>query len=68
MQIYIIKYEKDGKELKKVVLKITNEMTDETVWYSGFLNDLDTLKTWGKSGWLESVATIRKDKAIEEKK
>jgi hypothetical protein len=30
MQIYIIKYEKDGKELKKVVLKITNEMTDET--------------------------------------
>jgi hypothetical protein len=31
MQIYIIKYEKDGKELKKVVLKITNEMTDETV-------------------------------------
>ena len=68
MQIYIIKYEKDGKELKKVVLKITNEMTDETIWYSGFLEDLDAIKTWGKSGWLESVATIRKDKAVEEKK
>ena len=68
MQIYIIKYEKDGKELKKVVLKITNEMTDETAWYSGFLNDLDNIKTWGKSGWLESTATIYKDKSQEIKK
>jgi hypothetical protein len=30
MQIYLIKYEKDGKELKKVVLKITNEFTGES--------------------------------------
>jgi hypothetical protein len=62
MQIYLIKYEKDGKELKKVVLKITNELADETVWYSGFLKDLPEIKTWGKSGWLESTATIYKDR------
>jgi hypothetical protein len=43
-------------------------MTDETAWYSGFLNDLDNIKTWGKSGWLESTATIYKDKSPEIKK
>lgn len=63
MQIYVIKYEKNDEEYKKVVLKITNEFTNETHWYSGFLHDVKSQKTWGKSGWLEQTATIRKDES-----
>jgi hypothetical protein len=61
MQIYVIKYEKNNEEYKKIVLKITNEFTNETHWYSGFLREVATPKTWGKSGWLEQTATIFKD-------
>jgi hypothetical protein len=67
MQIYIIKYEKNNEEYKKVVLKITNEFTNETHWYSGFLNEVKNQKTWGKSGWLEQTATIRKDEENQKK-
>ena len=62
MQVYIINYEKEGKTYKKVVLKIVNELTAETFWYSGFLRDLTEEKSWGKSGWLESSAIIYPDK------
>ncbi|MCE8163237.1 MAG: hypothetical protein I3273_02630 [Candidatus Moeniiplasma glomeromycotorum] len=62
MQVYIINYQKDNKTYKKVVLKIVNELTQETFWYSGFLRDLDEQRSWGKSGWLESSAIIYPDK------
>jgi hypothetical protein len=50
MQVYIINYQKDNKTYKKVVLKIVNELNQETFWYSGFLRDLEAQKSWGKSG------------------
>ncbi|WNE40447.1 MAG: hypothetical protein GBAus27B_000514 [Mycoplasmataceae bacterium] len=63
MKIYIVNYQdKNGKELKKVVLKATNDLTGEEVFYSGFLKDLATPKQWGKSGELESYAEIYKDR------
>ena len=61
MQIYIVKYEKNNEEYRKVILKITNEFTGETAWHSGFLKEVESEKTWGKSGELEQVATIYKD-------
>ena len=61
MQIYVIKYEKNNEEYKKVVLKMTNEFTNETHWYSDCLKEVETQKTWGKSGFLEATATIWKD-------
>lgn len=67
MQIYLIKYQKNDQEYKKVVLKITNEFTNETHWYSGFLQDVQSQKTWGKSGWLEQTATIHKDEEQKKK-
>jgi hypothetical protein len=45
MRIYIIKYEKDNKEYKKVVLKAVNDLTGEEVFYSGFLRELDDLRS-----------------------
>jgi len=59
MQIYIVKYDKEGKEYKKVVLKMVNEFNQETHWYSGFLKEVE-FKSWGK-GWLEGTATIYPD-------
>jgi len=50
MRVYIVNYQKDGKEYKKVVLKATNDLTGEEVFYSGFLRDLGGQKSWGKSG------------------
>ena len=62
MQVYIVNYQKDGKTYKKVVLKVVNELTQETYWYGGFLRDLEGEKSWGKSGWLEATATLFPDR------
>ncbi|KLL04462.1 MAG: hypothetical protein MRERV_14c054 [Mycoplasmataceae bacterium RV_VA103A] len=61
MQIYIVKYEKNNEEYRKIILKITNEFTSETHWYSGFLKEVEEQRNWGKKGELEQVATIYKD-------
>jgi hypothetical protein len=50
MKAYIINYQKEGKTFKKIVLKATNDLTGEEVFYSGFLRDLEGQKSWGKSG------------------
>lgn len=65
MRVYIVNYQKDGKEYKKVVLKATNDLTGEEVFYSGFLRDLGGQKSWGKSGWLESYAEVYRDRPKE---
>ena len=66
MKVYIINYQdKNGKEFKKVVLKATNDLTGEEVFYSGFLRNLDGEKSWGKSGWLESYAEVYRDRQKE---
>ena len=41
MKLYIVKYEKDQQEYKKVVLKVSNDLSGEEVFYSGFLRDLE---------------------------
>ena len=65
MRIYIVNYEKEGKEYKKVILKMVNDLTGEEVFYSGFLRNLAGLKSWGKSGWLESYAEVYRDKPLK---
>lgn len=63
MKVYIIKArDKNNKEYTKVVLKATNDLTGEEVFYSGFLRDLLEPKKWGKNGELESYAEIYKDR------
>lgn len=62
MKLYIVNYRKDGKEYKKVVLKATNDLSGEEVFYSGFLKDLEEPKNWGKNGLLESYAEINRDR------
>jgi len=62
MRVYIINYEKDKEKFKKVVVKMTNDLTGEEIFYSGFLKDLGELRSWGKKGWLESYAEIYRDK------
>jgi len=41
MKVYIVNYQKDGKEYKKVILKMSNDLSGEEVFYSGFLRNLD---------------------------
>ena len=62
MKLYIVKYEKDQQEYKKVVLKISNDLSGEEVFYSGFLKELEEERNWGKKGQLESYAELYKDK------
>ena len=63
MRVYIVNYvSKDKKEFKKVVVKASNDLTGEEVFYSGFLRDLEEQKEWGKNGWLESYAEVNRDK------
>jgi len=44
MKLYIIKYEKNNEEYKKVVLKMSNDLAGEEVFYSGFLRELEEEK------------------------
>ena len=62
MKVYIINYQKEDKQFKKVVLKATNDLTGEEVFYSGLLRDLESQKSWGEKGWLESYAEVYRDK------
>ena len=62
MKVYIVKYEKDHQEYKKVVLKISNDLSGEEVFYSGFLRGLENERSWGKKGKLESYAELYRDK------
>ena len=41
MKLYIVKYEKNNEEYKKIVLKMSNDMTGEEIFYSGFLRELE---------------------------
>jgi hypothetical protein len=41
MKLYIVKYEKNNQEYKKAVLKMSNDLTGEEIFYSGFLNELE---------------------------
>ena len=41
MKVYIVKYEKDQQEYKKIILKVSNDLSGEEVFYSGFLRDLE---------------------------
>lgn len=61
MKLYIVKYEKNNQEYKKAVLKMSNDLTGEEIFYSGFLNELEEERNWGKKGQLESFAELRKD-------
>ena len=62
MKIYVIKYEKNNEEYKKIVLKMQNDLTGEEVFYSGFLKELSEERKWGEKGWLSGYAEIYKDK------
>jgi hypothetical protein len=40
---------------------MSNDLTGEEIFYSGFLNELEEERNWGKKGQLESFAELRKD-------
>ena len=45
MKLYIIKQEsKDGKEYKRAIVKMTNDMSQEEIFFSGFLKEFDEEK------------------------
>jgi len=68
MKLYIIEQEsKEGKKYKRAIIKMTNDMTGEELFYSGFLRELDTMTSWGEKGWLEAYAEISKDKPYTKK-
>ena len=68
MKLYIIEQEnKEGKKYKRVILKMTNDMTGEEIFYSGFLNELSEVRSWGKTGWLEAAAELTRDRPPEKK-
>ena len=62
MKVYIVKYEKDQQEYKKIILKMSNDLSGEEVFYSGFLRELEEERNWGKKGSLESYAELYKDR------
>jgi hypothetical protein len=69
MKLYIIEQEsKEGKKYKRVILKMTNDMTGEEIFYSGFLNELETIKSWGDRGWLEAAAELTRDRPPKKEK
>ncbi|CAI2201688.1 11616_t:CDS:2, partial [Funneliformis geosporum] len=43
-QKYVFKYQKNNEEYKKIVLKMSNDLAGEEVFYSGFLKELDEQK------------------------
>ena len=62
MKLYIVKYEKNNEEYKKVVLKISNDLSGEEVFWSGFLKELAEERKWGQKGWLAGYAELSKDR------
>jgi hypothetical protein len=45
MKLYIVEQEsKGGKKYKRAIVKMTNDMTGEEVFYSGFLDELSIMK------------------------
>ena len=63
MKLYIIEQEsKEGKKYKRAILKMTNDMTGEEIFYSGFLDELSIMKEWGKYGLLEAAADLTRDR------
>ena len=62
MRLYIVNYtNKEGKTFKKAILKLSNDLSGESVFYSGFIQELESERSWGKSGWLEATSELRKD-------
>lgn len=68
MKLYIVRYEKNNEEYKKIVLKMSNDMTGEEVFWSGFLRELEGERDWGEKGKLESYAELNKDRPKSSKK
>ena len=67
MKLYIVKYEKDNEEYKKVILKLQNDLSGEEIFYSGFLKELEEERDWGQKGKLESFAELYKDRPEKKK-
>jgi hypothetical protein len=69
MKAYLVKYQgKDGKELTKLLVKMTNEMTGEERWFAGFINDLPLAKQWGTTGTLVASGDIYLEKPLKKDK
>lgn len=58
MKLYVIKYE-NGKE--KVSVRITNELTGESVYWNGYLEWLMEEKAWGEKGKLLAVSSLERE-------
>ncbi|WNE40077.1 MAG: hypothetical protein GBAus27B_000144 [Mycoplasmataceae bacterium] len=68
MKAYLVKYQaKDGRELTKLLVKMTNEMTGEEKWLAGFLNDLPLERQWGQTGTLVASGDIYWERPLKDR-
>ena len=68
MKAYLVKYQgKDGRELTKLLVKASNELTGEEKWFAGFINDLPLAKSWGPTGTLVATGDIYLEKPLKKK-
>jgi len=70
MKLYIVKKKtKNGDGFYKLaVVKSTNDLNGEEVFFSGFYEELDEARKWGEDGFLLGVADITRDRERNRKK
>ena len=68
MKCYLIQQtSQKGNSYKRVILKATNDLTGEEIYFSGFYEEFAEPKQWGKEGQLLGFAEIGRDKNSEKK-
>jgi hypothetical protein len=50
-----------------VIVKSTNDLTGEEIYFSGFYEEFAEPKQWGKEGQLLGFAEISRDRSSEKK-
>ena len=68
MKLYLIQAtSQKGNSYKRVILKATNDLNGEEIYFSGFWEEFDQPKQWGKEGQLLGFAEISRDRKSEKK-
>ena len=68
MKCYLIQQTSQKRNsYKRVILKATNDLTGEEIYFSGFYEEFDQPKQWGKEGRLLGYAEISRDRISEKK-
>ena len=68
MKLYLVQAtSQKGNSYKRVIVKSTNDLTGEEIYFSGFYEEFDQPKQWGKEGQLLGFAEISRDRNSEKK-